>query len=685
MALANLIYVGDSYTYSENLGKFIETIDGFARVLYSTKDANINSNIEIQVSRLSTKFRFEIYDTKFFSDWYDIKDFEYANINTYSNVFVDVNSNVNVEVQFKLISVDDTWDETTDYISVEAVSVAYTQGADTTIPEISIPSIITNKPIIMDAITPSYTSNFSYNPYEFEGHIRMNKDLAYMTNVMYGHDVEYIKVISNTYKGKDYILREYNLFNVGETDVKCLKVIVPDNQFPDNKPVFNMFGVDYSDVFEIQIVDEYFKQIFGQGYYPQEKDFLHFPLINRMYQVTSTYLFRGFAMTPLYWKLTLTKYEKKQNVIFDDQNIQDQLEASMTGLDKAFGLKVEEESKDIINTSQLKFNESKNDDIRSYISRSLKFTNFKIDNGLTVVSESQYNLGSLWKKYESLELAVSYNNGFKVIQNSGTTMTFWTRLEKVKTNSFVVVVSEDLGQYDFVLEAGVYPNYFRVNDIVSVYNRIGTDKEFLTHLKIVDISNDRTGLTAELISDDVFDYANANLISRTIERDVVVSGVKEWDNELFKNNLVIDEYSDRLRVWIGDSSTVNVEYFGTSWMFKTSESFVDDLDYAFVLSWNVKFQEFGLYVYKVSDDTNGKLTLLDTFTRTDIANVTKESNSLNLVSSPILLTNFRLVSQHIEARKHNSYLARPVIDNDSKSIVVDNAIDSISMEYVGKS
>ena len=75
------------------------------------------------------------------------------------------------------------------------------------------------------------------------------------------------------------------------------------------------FGVDFEMPFEIQIDKNYFQEIFGDGAGPQKRDVIWFPNTDRIYEVSSSYLFRDFMNEPLYFKVTLIKWLPKANVV----------------------------------------------------------------------------------------------------------------------------------------------------------------------------------------------------------------------------------------------------------------------------------------------------------------------------------------------------------------------------------
>lgn len=681
MTTDKLIYVGDKVVYKQDLNRIV-SLNAILRDYYSTEESNLSSNANLQYERVSSRFRTSSND-KLYSDWYDLYDFEVANVKLYSNVFVDANVHTSVEIEFKLLTVPSTWDDEVDYIEISNVSVQSTSyasenGSYIDPPPAEVSSVGNNQGL-------EYNQEFYYDPYDMDELERTQVDLSFMTNELYGHEVDYVKVTSNTDKGSDFTLREWNLFTVKQADVKCIKIIVPDNSFPDSKFEYNPFGVEF-EMFEIHIVDAYFKKIFGAGYFPEEHDFLYFPIINRMFEVMSTYLHRDFNMQPLYWKVTLKKWEKRSNVIWEDESQKEEIENSVKGLDSEFLEETEDEAQDLINQSQFRFQEESLDDMRSYINQNLLFDRNVIENYFTTVSDSQYNLTSLYSKFDDPKLAVVYKKKFSVAEDSTTMLTFWSKVDKVVSNAYNCTVALfSAGVWNITINTGNFNTDYKVGSKVSVYQKTSKGKNFLHLFEITAINLDRDTLTVSLFdeTEDV-DVSKCDLVSLTVERPVVVSGTNEYDMNTRIRSFSEDDESDLFKVFIADQHSLNLQYFGTNYAFKFPEKISEEIYYAYIISFNNNFRQLGAYVYKIrGGNINAELETIDYYTRLGFGNTARTTvNNLNILSSPMSLTNIRLVSEHVEQDVHSAYLSRNIIDNDSETIIVDNALENIDLKDV---
>lgn len=190
----------------------------------------------------------------------------------------------------------------------------------------------------------------SFQPYSVDSAIDISRNLSFNTNKIFGVDVVYFKTEPDR-DGGDFIFKEWTIFKT--LDRKCIKVVVPNNTFPDNKPIFTEFGVDFEIPFEIHIDNVYFQLMFGPNAQPRKRDYMYFPLTNRMYEIQGSYLFRGFMMDPLYWKIQLTKFHPNVDMTMKaaDRTFLDNI--IMTS-DELFGKQAEVQIEDALDKKQYK-------------------------------------------------------------------------------------------------------------------------------------------------------------------------------------------------------------------------------------------------------------------------------------------------------------------------------------------
>jgi len=248
---------------------------------------------------------------------------------------------------------------------------------------------LTNYPIVFS------DCDFTFKPYDINRSINMYQDLSKIVNNVFGHEVVYYSVQPQG-RGKDIVLKEYNIFNV--VDEKCVKVMVPNNQFPDAALTFESWGLNFQQPFEIHIDRKYFEGIFGKGSQPRKRDIIYFPLTNRIYQIDSMFVFRDVNNYPVYFKIQLTKYEVKKNTTFLDPEAESALLDYTVNTKDLFGEEVKNEEIELTKPQQYVVTSQRRleDPIRSYINKDLPIIEYDLNNNWTIVFNNYYDLDKIF-------------------------------------------------------------------------------------------------------------------------------------------------------------------------------------------------------------------------------------------------------------------------------------------------
>ena len=208
----------------------------------------------------------------------------------------------------------------------------------------------------------------SFKPYDAGTAIGIAHELSLQTNKIFGHDVIYFKTEPDR-DGGDFIFKEWTLFKT--ITRRCIKVMVPENKFPDNKPNFTEFGVDFEIPFEIHIDHIYFQMMFGRNTQPRKRDYLFFPLVNRMYEIQGSYLYRGFMMEPMYWKIQLIKFQPNIDMYMKAEN-RTFLDNLIVSSDQLYGNEAASQALDSLDKQQFKTISNKFDESRRALHPDLK-------------------------------------------------------------------------------------------------------------------------------------------------------------------------------------------------------------------------------------------------------------------------------------------------------------------------
>jgi hypothetical protein len=278
-------------------------------------------------------------------------------------------------------------------ITIEDVQLEYTQTEDALDPYLGFhpPMSVAERGNVSNM---TKIENFTFKPYEVNPAVVLYKELSSTINKMFGQDVMYARAVPMNI-GKDVFLHEWTLYDVD--DPCCVKVLVPNNEFPDSKLNFNPFGIDFEIPFEVHIVKDYFEEIFGVGIAPQKRDIIYFPLTNRIYEIESSYLWRDIMQKEVYWKVSIKKYQPKSNV-YQPDDLREQFDLITTSAEKEFGEEVNVEKLKITKPQQYGNTVASlnYDPIRLSLDDNLIISQLSLKNYSNILSESQYDLRSIF-------------------------------------------------------------------------------------------------------------------------------------------------------------------------------------------------------------------------------------------------------------------------------------------------
>ena len=357
-----------------------------------------NSGSAIDANDISIDFRYSI-DGKTWSLWTNVGTALGGLTNEFSDLFeitLDPNNKFYPEFRFTSVLVNDDGTivyNTNEPIDPSIVIVSFELDLDyAPAPEVVIykpaaicSNEISNRPVVFS------DCKFTFNPYAVNRALNLYQDLSLMVNNVFGLEANYYSVQPQA-RGKDVILREYTIFNV--VDEKCVKLLVPQNQFPDNKIDFDPFGLQFEEPFEVQIDKRYFEGIFGKGSQPRKRDIIYFPITNRIYEINSMYLFRDFMNAPVYFKIELKKYNPKSNTYFQDPAYKEELDGISLTTEDLFGDDVRAEELKSAKPQQYAttITQMSQDPIRSYVYKDLSIIGYDLNNNWTIVLNHYYDL-----------------------------------------------------------------------------------------------------------------------------------------------------------------------------------------------------------------------------------------------------------------------------------------------------
>lgn len=239
-----------------------------------------------------------------------------------------------------------------------------------------------------------------FQPYALTKNNNLYNQLVEISSDVFGHTVRYYRTEPDA-RSKDVIFKEYSLFEVVESG--DLKVSVPDNEFPTESFNYDIFGMGFDD-FEIHVTDYQFQKSFGEKLRPRIKDYLYFPINNKMYEVKMVELADEFNVQHTYWRVMLGKYQER-SAVAKPEAIETEMQDLVVGMDDVFGEEREEIFVKDTKPQQLKTTAHQWDDgVRQSSSANLKIVDYDLKNRWTVVSKNYYDLSTV----ATDEIAIDY-------------------------------------------------------------------------------------------------------------------------------------------------------------------------------------------------------------------------------------------------------------------------------------
>ena len=472
----------------------------------------------------------------------------------------------------------------------------------------------------------------NYNPYDSTKIGQWFNFLAGSTNKILGWTVEY-HLTDPDGNGIDRYLHEYQLFNI--IDVQKIKIIVPDNTFPDNQVQINEYMLDAFETFNIIILKDEFHKAFGIEKRPGQKDVIRFCQANRMYRVRHAQVKRDIMYMGIYYNVVLEKYEilaNEQNLSEASRNIIEPLIQNNT-LDTLFGFENHQEENKIINKQ---FKPTTHEVYRLDVNPKLSIVKKDIFNGLkgTKISDSYYNLSSL----SAGTSAVTYS-----LQDS---------VLNVSDNRSFNVWFNFNNKYDAnkIIDESVYQSYYINNstyfEFLNNYNtstQKGYKLSYSNQQMVLTINNLNYYLNVTGLTTNIWYGLSVNIDNR--QRTISL--------DLYKRN-----YSYNITLFTESYQNATVDYNNSTGItYYTSRG------------------------YRPVKNTEQNSTLNDVnlknLAKIEYTNVPLNSFNINktitIFASDIKLTNVRIFNDVIPEEQKSNILVQRIIQDSNYLILADNA------------
>jgi len=550
-----------------------------------------------------------------------------------------------------------------------------------------------------------FLNTFNYNPYAVGELVQMVQGLSTIVNKQFGIESNYYRATVDEF-GTDVILREYALQNV--QPAKCVKIVVPGNEFPDANYSFSPFGVDFSGIpFEVHIDKRYFESIFGEGAKPQKRDIIYFPLMDKIYEIMDSYLSRNIMQAQLFYKVSLFKWSpRKTNVIVpasvpDNENPLINLENIAKNTKELFGVEQEKEEKKYTNKQQLVEKSIRTDLLRSSINPNLIIIEQDLNNYFNTLTNFRYDMSSILPDPgEGYDIGVEYDLKFDWPENSNRTFTAWfkdnTPPVSIKTyeNNFISINrSISTGYVSIILNQDIKD--VAVNDTILMYS---SKNSFSFPLNVVEIN--RSGVNWEYVCEapsEYFLYYDSDL---SVWKGYIEQNYAQWFTmppswqikfkKAYKNYFITADT-------LFEISSYDFRYFLVrfgnvqTWYDVESLGINDPLDSStfYALSyWRSKeFNQTQFNIWRMSDPNDTvDLTLVYSDTQESPVYTSLSSDAKYVLrAGPSVITNVRLMDTIVPEDQQSMFLNQTIVLDADSGMIIDNAIPDIRSPYIGKS
>jgi len=577
-------------------------------------------------------------------------------------------------------------------VTINSVEVLFEQTEDAKDPYLGYnpPFTVADKGNITNL---SKISNFTFRPYDVNPAVVLYKELSYTVNQMFGHDVLYARAVPMN-RGKDVVLHEWTLYDVD--DPICIKALVPDNEFPDNKISFGPMGLDFEMPFEIHIVKEYYESIFGVGTGPQKRDIIYFPLSNRIYEVESSYLFKGIMQNEIYWKVALMKYAPKSNR-YEPQDLREIFTELTHDTTREFGEEVNLETIQDTNPQQFdpKIGSRDYDPIRLSVHDDLKIVHYNLNNYSNLLSETQYDLSSIYNpKLTNQPIAVEYKAQVNFPATDDRSLSLW--FKEVKPAG--TVYKDSLRGYINVGSAGptVTPITFTIgskrNYAIGSYLKITRFNGLCLYGTISSVTQITNGYTYVIaVKNEIIQYLNTYYTNwassftttgyyceQTIEQ-IIFNG---WSN--INTGWKISLFAGRYFIFTDTSK----EY-----VYILNNSLVEDYWYALYLNISNYFKQItlDLWVRKWNENSPQPemTTNLENIYSNTITNTGQYDRSAainyKLSGGNLSITNLRFYNKtETDNEKQVLMLNQAIVQDAEYAIIIDNSVERLKLPWIAK-
>lgn len=517
-----------------------------------------------------------------------------------------------------------------------------------------------------------------FNPNLMLSAVQTFNTMNNVANKMFGIEAIWFRAVPQQ-RSKDVIFQEYTLSCVEDTPI-CIKVILPGGNFPDSNYQYDLMGLEYNIPTEIQIDKKYWEEVVGFGTAPQKKDIVYLPMPNKLFQVESSYLKRGFMEQETTWVINLIKYQPEASRKEGDA-LKETIDKYTVSEGELFGELLEADMEKLTDKKQMSPFSSTSEDKYKELDKNVKILPYQLDIWGIIVADSIYDL------YDPSPLssynAIKYKNSSDYIKkDEDRAITVWVNSRKdIEKPYDVVQILPD--------NTLVPPANFKIKiaqkNISDRYRRFAINDTFV-------ISRSETqNIYAKVIADSSSgDYYCK--IDQTVVDHMNTVQYEWWKKPGWKmrdkDPIVLmdgrNQTNTGFEVAIYSDQYIKIKYGSQEHVAIMNEKMVQGNWYGVVANIGNTWSQYNVYVWKPSlVDKSQKLenifyeTLPFTAEETMVEQYTVDR-------SFSYMTNIRLFNSTIEEERQVQELLSYFTQNADKGLILDNADPKFRAPYISQ-
>jgi hypothetical protein len=507
--------------------------------------------------------------------------------------------------------------------------------------------------------------------------VQLYTKINFAVNQLIGMEVRWFRAVPQQ-RAQDVIFQEYTLSCVEDTPL-CLRVVLPNGDFPDSAYNYDLMGLEYEVPLEVHIDKAYWESFAGGGSAPQKNDIVYFAVPNKLYEVVSSYLLRGFMEQETTWKINLRKYQPKASRK-EGPNLTQTIDDYTVSEGEIFGEKIASDVQKLQDDKQMSpFNSTERDKYKT-MDKDLFVATSRLEMYGTVIAESFYDLGS--SNYFN---AVTYNPSDNISSTDDRCITAWTMIDPgVVTNYEVESITYNAALVypaNYVVKTKTRINQNRITppsagDNIEI-SRPGSLNFYATIVDYDPSDNDNTFHVQ--IDDVVVDHlasiktawTTAKGYKMKVQNPVSILDGINGETSGFKVDIYANQY---LKIVYGSQQHIAI----------ITEKLLDKDWYGIVVNIGNSWGQYNTYIYK-QHPSDAATKLKNIFYET--MDFTPENTYVDYYAinkSPSYLTNIRLYVSTMEEEKQMNELLSYFVKDGDQLIIGDNADPKFRAPYTGQ-